>query len=217
MAEMTPETWDFINDYSREVFGDQDEHLAGLMDEAIAAGLPAIAVGPDVGRLLMILTSMTRGRLAIEVGTLAGYSGIWITRGLAPDGRLITIEYEARHADFAQRQFERAGLDRAGRAQTWAPAWVCLSDLSQELEPGSVDLLFIDAHKPEYIAYFESARPLLAVGGLVIADNVYGIGTGWIDQGYGTDEFNRHIAADPEFEAAAFPFREGVLVARRIS
>ena len=84
MADMTPETWDFINDYSRDVFGDQDEHLAGLMDEAIAAGLPAIAVGPDVGRLLMILTSMTRGRLAIEVGTLAGYSGIWITRGLAP-------------------------------------------------------------------------------------------------------------------------------------
>src|SRR5688572_17289186 len=110
MAVMTPETWDFINDYSRDVFGDQDEHLAGLMDEAIAAGLPAIAVGPDVGRLLMILTAMTRGRLAIEVGTLAGYSGIWITRGLAPDGRLITIEYEPRHADFAQRQFELAGL-----------------------------------------------------------------------------------------------------------
>jgi predicted O-methyltransferase YrrM len=216
MANMTPETWDFINEYSIEVFGEQDEHLAGLMDEAIAAGLPAIAVGPDVGRLLMVLTSMTRGRLAIEVGTLAGYSGIWITRGLAPEGRLITIEHEARHADFAKRQFERAGI--ANRVELRHGAGVdVLADLRLELEPGSVDVLFIDAHKPEYIAYFETARPLLAVGGLVIADNVYGIGTGWIDQGYGTDEFNRHVAADPDFEATAFPFREGVLIARRVS
>lgn len=215
MAEMTPDTWDFINVYSREVFGAQDDHLAGLMDEATAAGLPPIAVGPDVGRLLMILTSMTGGRLAIEVGTLAGYSGIWITRGLAPDGRLITIEHESRHADFAQRQFERA--DVADRVEVRRGAGMdVLTELSQSLEPGSVDVLFIDAHKPEYIGYFETARDLLAVGGLVIADNVYGIGTGWIDEGYGTDEFNRHIAADPDFEAVAFPFREGVLIARRV-
>ncbi len=216
MAVMTPETWDFINAYSQEVFGDQDEHLAGLMDEAVAAGLPAIAVGPDVGRLLMILTSMTRGRLAIEVGTLAGYSGIWITRGLAPDGRLITIEYEQPHADFARRQFERAGI--ADRVELRHGDGVeVLADLRRDLEPESVDVLFIDAHKPEYIAYFDIARPLIAAGGLVIADNVYGIGSGWIDQGYGTDEFNRHIAADPAFEAAAFPLREGVLIARRVS
>jgi len=216
MADMTPETWDFINEYSREVFGSQDGHLAGLMEEAIAAGLPAIAVGPDVGRLLMILTSMTRGKLAIEVGTLAGYSGIWITRGLAPDGRLITIEHEPWHADFAQRQFERAGVGDRVELRHGGGVEV-LADLRRELEPASVDVLFIDAHKPEYIGYFDTARPLLAVGALVIADNVYGIGSGWIDQGYGTDEFNRHVAADPDFEATAFPFREGVLVARRVS
>lgn len=215
MAEMTPDTWDFINNYSREVFGAQDDHLAGLMEEATAAGLPPIAVGPDVGRLLMILTSMTGGRLAIEVGTLAGYSGIWITRGLALEGRLITIEYESRHADFAQRQFERAGV--ADRVELRRGSGMdVLTELSQSLEPGSVDVLFIDAHKAEYVGYFETARALLAVGGLVIADNVYGIGTGWIDNGYGTDEFNRHIAADPDFEAVAFPFREGVLIARRV-
>ena len=216
MADMTPETWDFINAYSQDVFGDQDEHLAGLMDEAIAAGLPAIAVGPDVGRLLMILTSMTQGRLAIEVGTLAGYSGIWITRGLAPDGRLITIEYEQRHADFARHQFERAGIGDRVELRHGGGVEI-LADLRRELDPESVDVLFIDAHKPEYIAYFDIARPLIAVGGLVIADNVYGIGSGWIDQGYGTDEFNRHIASDPAFEAVAFPFREGVLIARRVS
>jgi caffeoyl-CoA O-methyltransferase len=213
---MTPETWDFINDYSHQVFGAQDQHLAGLMDEAVAAGLPAISVGPDVGRLLKILTSMTQGRLAIEVGTLGGYSGIWITRGLRPDGRLITIEYDPMHADFASRQFEKAGL--ADRVDLRLGAGIeVLSQLADELEPGSVDVLFIDAVKSEYTDYFRIARPLIPVGGLVIADNVYGTGAGWIDQGHGTDGFNRSIAADPDFEAVAMPFREGVLIGLRVS
>jgi caffeoyl-CoA O-methyltransferase len=213
---MTPETWDFINRYSRELFGAQDDHLAKLMDEAVAAGLPAIAVGPDVGRLLMILTSMTEGRLALEVGTLGGYSGIWLTRGLKPEGRLITIEYEPSHARFAERQFERAGIAERVDLRIGAGLEV-LVQLAGELSSGSVDVLFLDAIKSEYVGYFETARPLIPVGGLVIADNVYGTGSGWIDQGHGTDEFNRHIAADPDFEAAAFPFREGVLVALRVS
>lgn len=213
---MTPETWDFINDYSRDVFGTQDEHLAGLMGEAVAAGLPAISVGPDVGRLLMILASMTQGRVAVEIGTLGGYSGIWIVRGLRPDGRLITVEYDPAHADFAAAQFEKAGV--ADRVDLRRGAGIdVLADLASELGPGSVDVVFLDAIKREYPEYFRLARPLIAVGGLVIADNVYGTGSGWIDQGHGTDEFNRMIAADPDFEAAAFPFREGVLVGVRVS
>ena len=216
MATMTPETWDFINNYSRQVFGAQDEHMAGLMEEAVAAGLPAIAVGPDVGRLLMILTSMTRGRLAVEVGTLGGYSGIWLTRGLKPGGRLITIEYEPSHAEFAGKQFERAGISDRVDIRIGAGLEV-LGQLGGEMDPGSVDVLFLDAIKSEYTAYFELARPLIPIGGLVIADNVYGTGSGWIDQGHGTNEFNRQIASDPDFEAAAFPFREGVLVALRVS
>lgn len=216
MATMTPETWDFINRYSREVFGAQDEHLAGLMDDAVAAGLPAIAVGPDVGRLLMILTSMTEGRLAVEVGTLAGYSGTWLTRGLRPDGRLITIEYEPFHARFAAQQFVEAGI--ADRVDLRIGAGLeVLAQLAGELETGDIDVLFLDAIKSEYIGYFELVRSLIPVGGLVIADNVYGTGEGWIDQGHGTDEFNRHVAADTDFEAAAFPFREGVMVALRVS
>ena len=82
--DMTPERWRYTGAYSREVFGAQDAHLAGLMEAAVGRGLPDIAVSADVGRLLMILTSMTRGRLALEVGTLGGYSAIWIARGLSP-------------------------------------------------------------------------------------------------------------------------------------
>lgn len=211
---MTPERWQFINRYSREVFGTQDEHLAGLMDEAVAAGLPDIAVSPDVGRLLEILTSLTPGRLAIEVGTLAGYSGIWIARGLAPKGRLITIEYQPRHAEFAQRQFDKAGVGEMVEIRVGGGIEI-LRDLVDELEPGSVDVLFLDAAKSEYVEYFTIARPLISPGGLVLADNVYATGLGWIDEGQGTDAFNRAIAGDPEFDAVAIPIREGVLVARR--
>jgi caffeoyl-CoA O-methyltransferase len=216
MPTMTPESWDFINRYSRQVFGAQDEHLAGLMDEAVAAGLPEIAVGPDVGRLLMILTSMTEGRLAVEVGTLGGYSGIWITRGLRPDGRLITIEYEPFHAQFAGQQFARAGISDRVDIRI-GPGLEVLSQLAGELEPESLDVLFLDAAKSEYTGYFELVRSNIPVGGLVIADNVYGTGSGWIDQGHGTDAFNRHIALDPDFETVAFPFREGVMIGLRVS
>lgn len=212
---MTPQTWEFLEHYSLEVFGAEDEHLAGLMDEAVAAGLPDIAVSADVGRLLQILISMTTGRLAVEVGTLAGYSAIWMARGLSPEGRLITIEIEERHAEFARRQFERAGV--SDRVEVTVGAGIdVLEALVSELDPGSVDLLFIDAVKHEYSQYFTIAKPLIAVGGLVLADNVYGTGFGWIDEGHGTDAFNRLVAADPDFVTVAVPLRQGVLIARRV-
>jgi predicted O-methyltransferase YrrM len=102
--DMTPERWEFTCAYLRGVFGREDEPLAGLHERAAAAGLPDISVSPDVGRLLMILASMCArpgGSLALELGTLGGYSAIWIARGLG--GRLITLEPESAHAAFARR------------------------------------------------------------------------------------------------------------------
>ena len=217
--EMTDERWRYTNEYSREVFGQQDEHLAGLMTEATAAGLPDIAVSADVGRLLMMLTSMTRARLALELGTLGGYSGIWIARGLAQGGRLITIEREPNHAAFAQRQFERAAVADRVEIRVGAALEV-LPRLAGELGPGSVDVVFIDAEKTEYCEYWESVRPLVAVGGVVLADNVLGTGSEWIDQQdqpqpRAVDRFNRLVAGDDAFEAVAVPLRQGVLFARR--
>ena len=216
---MTPERWNFISEYAREVFGRQDDQLAHLMVEAVQAGLPDISVSSDVGRLLMMLTSMTPGRLAIELGTLAGYSGIWITRGLAPEGRLITIEKDPDHADFARRQFKRAGIGERVEIRVGAALDV-LPRLADELGPESVDVVFLDAVKTEYPDYFRIARPLVVPGGLLLADNVYGTATTWIDQSNnpsirGVDEFNRLVAADPGFEAVAVPIQDGVLLARR--
>ena len=211
---MTPERWEFLSRYANEVFGGEDSHISGLMDRAVAAGLPRIAVSADVGRLLRILASMTPGRTAVELGTLAGYSAIWIARGLAPDGRLYTIEADPAHADFAEGEIAQAGV--ADRVEVIrGKALEVLPDLADRLGPGRVDFAFLDALKSEYVDYFELLRPMIAPGGLLAADNVYGTGEGWIDEGYGTDEFNRRVAADPDFDAVATPMREGLLIARR--
>src|SRR5687767_2799954 len=108
--EMTDERWSYTADYLHRVFGRSDPHLERLMEEGVARGLPDIAVSADVGRLLMILTSMTRGEMAVELGTLGGFSAIWIARGLKPKGRLITVEAVDLHADFAEKQFTRASV-----------------------------------------------------------------------------------------------------------
>ncbi len=219
MMDMSPRRWRLTCEYTREVFGGQDEHLARLMAEAIAAGLPDIAVSAEVGRLLMMLTAATRGALAVEAGTLAGYSAIWIARGLAPGGRLVTIEREPAHAAFARSQLRRAGVSdrvelRVGEALDE------LRRLGRELAPGSADVVFLDADKKEYPRYFELVRPLIAPGGFLLADNAFGSGSWWIDDvdhpdRRAMDRFNRAVAADPDYDSVIVPLGNGVLVARR--
>ncbi len=208
----------YTTDYVRRVFGQQDAHLAGLMDEAIAAGIPAIAVSPDVGHVLQLLVSMTRGLLVIELGTLAGYSTIWLARGLSSGGRVVTVELEEKHAAFAEAQFVRAGVDDRVEVHRGAALDV-LPALARRFVPGSVDVLFFDAIKTEYAQYWALAKDLLAPGGLLIADNVLGA-SWWIDDvGHpdrdAVDAFNHSIAADPTLDVACIPLREGVLVARK--
>jgi len=211
---MTPERWEFTERYSTEVFGSEDEHLEGLMERAVDAGLPPIAVSADVGHLLKILVSLTDGHRALELGTLAGYSAIWIARGLHSDGRLTTIEYEPRHADFARREIAAAG--ESGRVDVVeGAALAVVPQLAEEWGPESVDFVFIDAVKTEYVDYFLQVKPLVKRGGLFVADNVYGTSAGWIDGGHGTDAFNRLIADDDDFESVAIPLRQGLLVARK--
>lgn len=218
---MTPERWERTNLYCREVFGAQDEQLATLMERAVAQGIPDIAVSADVGRLLKILISTTRAQTALEFGTLAGYSGVWIARGLAPGGRLYTCEPEPKHADFAQREFDRAGVaDRVEIIRR--PALDAMPDLRAKLGDASVDFVLLDAIKTEYPDYFEAVRPMIAPGGLLIADNALGTSSWWIDQPQGEsadrdamDRFNRAVAAAPAFETSMIPLREGLLIARR--
>lgn len=216
--KITAERWQYLVDYSRSVFGAQDDVLADLLRDAAAEGLPDIAVGPEMGRLLAILTALTPARLAVEVGTLGGYSAIWIARALAPGGKLVTIEIDPRHAVFARRFFRRAGVADRVDLRVGAALSV-LPDLAREIGPASADVVFLDAVKTEYPDYWRLTRALVAPGGLLLADNVFG-SNWWIgDEGDATrravDRFNRMVAADAEFETVAVPLRQGLLIARR--
>jgi caffeoyl-CoA O-methyltransferase len=225
--EMNAERWTATQHYVRDLFGGGDPLTSGLMSRAVAAGLPDIAISADTGRLLMMLASMTgvgRGAgLALELGTLAGFSAIWIARGLAPDGRLITLEKNPRHADFAQREFVRAGVaDRVEIRRT--AALDALPRLDAEFGPGAFDFIFADAIKTEYAAYWEWSRAHLRPGGLFTAHNALGSRSWWVDasstpeaevERQAVDRFVRAVAGDPAFDATVLPTHQGLLVARR--
>ncbi len=221
-VHMTNERWHATCEYLDDVFGRADDQLRTLMPRAVEAGIPDIAVSPSVGRLLTLLAKTANVRTAVELGTLAGYSGIWIARGLAEGGRLITVEPEARHADFAAAEFIAAGVDERVEIRRGFGLEV-LPVLVQELGAGSVGMVFLDAIKSEYPDYLPYATELLRPGGLLVADNSLGGGADWwIDDPKGShesrdgaDEFNRLVAESDEYDAANVPIREGVLIARK--
>lgn len=233
--DMTPERWTATTQYINALFGQEDEPLRGLMARAVQDGLPDIAVDAGTGRVLSLLCAMTnsgRGaKVAIEVGTLAGYSAIWIARALAPGGRLYTIEAEPKHAAFARRMFVEAGVsDRVevieGKGLDVLPALI--NTLAQT---PTVDFVFLDAVKTEYPAYFDQIATSIRPSGLLVADNTLGSGRWWIDaldpgltgaaraeaeaSRRAADELCRTLAGDPRFESAMIPIREGLLVGRR--
>lgn len=164
-----------------DVYARVDEHLEGLLgppDEVLvqalararAAGLPDIHVSPSIGRFLHVLARACGARRILEVGTLAGYSTIWLARALPPDGQLTTIEYEPAHAEVAQTNLEAADLSQRVTVLVGRALQV-LDDLARAgREP--FDLVFIDADKPPYLEYFEAALRLSRPGTLIVADNV---------------------------------------------
>src|SRR3954468_7573162 len=135
---------DRTGDYISALFAPEDQLLASLREEADRTGLPPIAVSADEGRLLQVLLTSIRARRVLEVGTLGGYSAIWMARALPDDGELITIEIDPKHAQVAAANVERAGLSRIVR--------VAVGDARQILpgiarKGGAFDMVFIDADK----------------------------------------------------------------------
>ena len=163
---MTQETWTAVDDYIGQVVGSSDAVLEAALADSAHAGLPAISVSPPQGKLLHLLARSIGARRILEVGTLGGYSAIWLGRALPPDGRLVTLELEERHAKVARANLERAGLtDRVevlvGRAV----------DTLTAMED-DFDLVFIDADKPSNADYVGAALRLTHPGSLVVVDNV---------------------------------------------
>ncbi|MGD8683123.1 MAG: O-methyltransferase [Chloroflexota bacterium] len=211
--------WASTNAYAREVFGREPDHIRANRQDAEEAGLPSWAVTPEVGRLLALLVATTAGRCGLEIGTLGGYSTLWLLEGMRPDARIITLEHVDRHADFAEQEFARHGVGqhvevRRGAALDLLPAIV------QQLGPESLDVVFIDADKASYPDYYEATAGLVAPGGLLLADNIFGTSDSWIDDlthpdSAATDRMNRRAAADDRFDTAGVFVRAGLLVARR--
>ncbi|MGX4692467.1 O-methyltransferase [Streptomyces sp. JNUCC 63] len=162
--------WDDVDAYFTALLSPEDEPLRAALRDSHAEGLPHINVTPNQGKLLQLFARLQGARAILEIGTLGGYSTIWLARALPADGRLISLEYDAHHADVARRNIARAGLDRIAEVRT-GPALESLPKLADE-NPPPFDLVFIDADKVNNPHYVEWALRLTRTGSLIVLDNV---------------------------------------------
>lgn len=162
--------WQAVDDYFSELFVPEDAGLAAAREASRRGDVPAIEVSPAQGKLLELFARMVGARRILELGTLAGYSGVWLARGLAPGGRLVTCEFEQKHADIAADTFAKAGVAdrveiRVGAALDTLDAMIAAGD-----EP--FDLVFIDADKGNYPHYLDRVVHLSRLGTVILGDNV---------------------------------------------
>ncbi|KES04809.1 methyltransferase [Streptomyces toyocaensis] len=164
--------WQAMDEYvaDRLLTDAPDEALAAALRDSDAAGLPPIAVSAPAGKLLQLLAQVQGARTILEIGTLGGYSTIWLGRALPADGRLISLEYDPHHAEVAVRNIARAGLDQQVEVRVGA-ALDSLPRLADE-NPPPFDLVFIDADKANNAHYMEWALRLTSAGSLIVLDNV---------------------------------------------
>ena len=203
---------DRIEEYIGALFAHDDALLNALREEADRAGLPPISITPRAGRVLQVLLRAIGATTVLEVGTLGGYSAIWMARALGNDGRLLSIEVDPVHAEFARRHIERAGLSgkvtvRVGRAL----------DVLPSLDGQQFDAVFIDADKEPMPTYLDWALRLTRKGGLVCADNALWAGRvadpAVVDDATNAvREFNRRFSSDPRVEGTVLPVGDGLAV-----
>jgi predicted O-methyltransferase YrrM len=199
----TDELWTAIDDYLQDCLVPGDDVLEAALAASEQAGLPRISVAPNQGKLLMLLARAIGARRILEIGTLGGYSTIWLARGLPPDGQLITLEANPDYAEIARANIAQAGLAsvvdvRVGHAQDTLPG------LAAE---GPFDLIFIDADKPGTPGYLQWALKLSRRFSLIIVDNVVREGAVLDTDGdanvQGMRRFFELAAADPRVSGTA--------------
>ncbi|MFD8739456.1 O-methyltransferase [Streptomyces sp. NPDC059618] len=162
--------WNDVDDHFTTLLAPADEVLTAALRDSDAAGLPPINVAPNQGKLLRLLAEIQGARRILEIGTLGGYSTIWLGRALPADGRLVTLEYDPRHAEVARANLARAGLDEIAEVRV-GPALESLPKLADE-NPEPFDFVFIDADKVNNPRYVEWAVRLTRPGAVIVLDNV---------------------------------------------
>jgi predicted O-methyltransferase YrrM len=167
---MDNELWNDVDSYLVTRLSPSDSALESALADSNAADLPQINVAPNQGKLLELLARSHGSRRILEVGTLGGYSTIWLARALPSDGVLITLELEPHHADVARKNIERAGFDSLVEVRTGPAADSLRSLISEGVEP--FDFVFIDANKEGYSEYFTLTLDLSKPGTVIVADNV---------------------------------------------
>ena len=201
---MAKEHWSAVDGYFTDLLVRPDEALKAALTASDEAGLPTIAVSPNTGKLLHLLARALGARRILEIGTLGGYSTIWLARALPEGGRLITLDFDPKHTRVARANLARAGLDhmiehREGRAA---------DTLSQLVEAGEppFDFIFIDADKESYTEYLEWSLKLSRPGSMIVADNV--VRAGQVSDSASPDplvqgvrRFLERVAAEPRLTA----------------
>jgi len=167
---MSQEQWTSVDRYINGLLVPSDPALDATLASSTEAGLPAINVAPNQGKLLHLIARIHGARSVLEIGTLGGYSTIWLARALPPGGRVVTLEADPKHAAVARANLDRAGLAgvvdvRVGRALDMLP------QIAKE-GLGPFDLFFVDADKMNIPAYFKWALDLSRPGSVIIVDNV---------------------------------------------
>lgn len=167
---MTQQVWTAVDEYITALFIPLDPAMEGALAASAAAGLPPISVARNEGKLLLLLAHLRGARNILEIGTLGGYSTLWLARALPAGGHLITLEANAKHAEVARANIARGGLAEAVEVRL-GPALDTLPLLETEGR-GPFDLIFIDADKENYPGYLAWALKLSRAGSLIVADNV---------------------------------------------
>lgn len=200
----SPDLFTKVDHYIDELFAREDQPLKAALAASSAQALPAIQISAGQGKFLYLLAKMIGARHILELGTLGGYSSIWLARALGQDGKLVTLEHDPKHADVAAQNLARAGLS----AKIEIVRGAALQTLPRVLEraQGPFDLVFIDADKVNYPNYFRMVVPAMRSGSLLLADNVIREGAVLCERASDASaaaarEFNAMLAADDRLEA----------------
>ena len=204
---------DQISQYIGSLFAAEDEPLRKAREDSPKRGLPGISIKPEEGRFLQFLVRACGVQKAVEIGTLGGYSGTWIARGLVPGGKLYTLEVESKHAEVAREHYAQAGVDESIE--------ILIGDAHHSLREikklGPFDFVFIDADKPSNPVYFDWAIENIRLGGIIATHNAFRKGT---VVGAGEDDdhselmrqFNQQVADEERLISTIYPAGDGTLI-----